>query len=340
MLETFRQHANSLFSKILYGMIALAFIAYFGVSFARRYSPGGPSAPVAKVNGDSIPLGEFSMTTRNQTEKLEKLVQGPNKTDLTQMIEAQTMQRLIADKLFAQEAHRLGLRVTDVELANEIRGNPAFQKDGTFNESYYLDQFKPFYEREYGQDYEEYLRESLVGDKLKDVLGKTAVISQQDVSDQLAMEAHQLNVKQYSVTIADAKNKDSLLEARNTVKKWIDAQKSGAKTESQPSAVEQESGLKSLKELQLALGQEDSLQILACLTKIKAGETCPEPYQIKNSMIGVKLIERKDLSSDPTQMEMIQQQLDQGRKNLILTAVKDLLVRESKIETYRNVSAE
>jgi len=334
MLETFREHANSVFSKILYGMIALAFIAYFGVSFARRYSPGGPSAPIAKVNGEGIPSGEWEMEIKGQEEKLEALNPGQKIPDLGTILQSQVLQRLVGNMLFSQEAHHLGLRVSDQEVADEIRNYPGFQVDGQFNEEYYLKTARPRYEQYYGLDYEDNLRQKILGDKLKGVIENSAVISDQQVDDNVAMDSNELNIKQFSVAISDPKNKDALQAARESVKKWIASEKAGTQPESQPSSVEQDTGMQPLTELQYTLGQEDSLPIFSCLFQLKPGEVCDNVFQIKNSMVGVKLIDRKTLAVDPSKHQTIKNQLGQGRKNALLTAVLDLLTHDAKIESY------
>ena len=71
-----------------------------------------------------------------------------------------------------QEATKLGLHITDVELANTIRRTPSFQRDGRFDEQFYIKQFKPYYERTNGQNFEYSLREDLLRIKFRQVLNQ------------------------------------------------------------------------------------------------------------------------------------------------------------------------
>ena len=125
MLDFFRKNASSWFSKALLGGIALIFALYFG--FSGGGPPSGGTAPIAKVNGDNIPSGLFNQEVQNQLSLYQKLGQDLQTPDLQKVVQTQILQRLVAEVLLSQEATKLGLHITDVELANTIRRTPSFQ---------------------------------------------------------------------------------------------------------------------------------------------------------------------------------------------------------------------
>ncbi len=336
MLEELRKHSRSIFSKLIFGAIALIFALYFGFSF-RDQPPGGPAAPIAKVNGEAIPLGELSQGTQNQMKLLEQFNPGKIPNETVQVVESQVLQRLIADALFAQAGYRLGLRVPDVELASEIRKNPAFQREGAFSESFYLDQFKPYYERQYGEDYEYSLKEELLADKLKDAIEASALVSDQQVGDLATLDKTQLNVRKLSVAVKDEKGEKTVEHARKLTQDWIAAKKSGSPLtlpKNDPLVLEEETGLKPLIELQILFGREDSLTALQCLLEIKPGEVCDQPFQIGDQLVAMQLVERKEAAPAPEKIGQLRDQLKQAKKLQLLTAVKDLLTQDAKIETF------
>ncbi len=335
MLESLRKHSKSWMTKLIFGTIALAFVLYFGFSF-NAGPPGGPAAPVAKVNGEAIPFGAFSQLVQGQTAMLEQFNPGKVSPDTIKVVETQVLQGLIGKVLLAQEAHRLGLRVTDIELANEIRGNPTFQKDGSFSESFYLDQFKPYYERQNGEDYEEVLRKDLLVDKLRMALESAAVFSQNQVKTLGKLTETQLNLRQLTVPLSTEAGKNSREVAMEIAKEWI---ASGKTPETQPDAKTpphkvEEIGMKPLAQLQLALGREDSLPVLECLLQLTPGKKCETPFLVGKSVVAVELIERKNPVPVSETEAALAQQLAQGRKNQILSAVQDMLTAEAKIETF------
>ncbi|HEX5033475.1 MAG TPA: SurA N-terminal domain-containing protein, partial [bacterium] len=125
MLEQMR-NLSSVFSKTLLGVIALSFILFYGYSTINNSNQAG-GALIAKVNGENIPAAKFFQGVENQTEMIQQFNQGnPVGPDMRQMIESQVLQRLIQNSLMAQAAHKMGLRVPDQELGQEIRQNPTF----------------------------------------------------------------------------------------------------------------------------------------------------------------------------------------------------------------------
>jgi hypothetical protein len=332
MLEALRKHSRSWGSKLIFGAIALIFALYFGFSF-NQGPPGGPAAPVAKVDGETIPFGLFTQTVQNQTALLERFNPGKIPEETFRVVENQVLQSLIGKTLLAQEAHHLGLRVPDLQLAEEIRGNPAFQKDGRFSESFYLNQFKPYFERENGEDYEDALRQDLLLEKLRDALEKAAVVSTRQAETQKKLQQTQLNVKQWSLAIqkGDAASRDQALKL---AREWIADDKIPEGSADSPKPAVTETGLKPVSELIQQLGREDSLPPLQCLLEIQAGKKCDSPFQIGDQIVAVQLLEKKTLESNPLEPDSIASQVAQGRKFQVLTAVQNLLTREAKIETF------
>ncbi len=342
MLELLRKDASKFLSKILLGFIVFVFILYFGYNFASRRRGGGiggnpAGVPVATVNGMHITAGAFHQDVENQMSIYNQFGQGQVPPDTQKMVEGQILQRLIHNELFAQAAYQLGLRVTDLEMATDIRSNRSFQKDGQFNEAFYLDQFKPFYEKNYGQDYEYALRQELLGEKLQNVLEKTAVVSQQQIEDHQLLQNTKLKVLKLEVSLKDLGTEKPQEKAAELAKEWIGHKKSGQSNQEllKNAALKEENlDLKSLYELEMIFGKEDSLPVILCLIELKPGQICEEPFRIGNNMVAVELLERQEgKPTSPEDLNMAKQ-LTQAKKNQILTAASDLLLQKAKIETY------
>ncbi len=333
MLEQMR-NLSSVFSKSLLGLIALSFILFYGYS---TISDKGGTALVAKVNDQGIPAGKFAQGVENQTAMLEQFGQTNISPEMRQMLENQVLQRLIANTLFAQAAYSLGLRVPDVELAREIRQNPSFQKDGRFNEGFYLNTFKPWYHQQNGSDFEFDLRQDLLADKLRKVLDSAALVSAQEVETQSLLQNTQLKLNKISIPLQPQGGGKPLEEAKKLAQEWIAAKRDGKAADAllQAQGLKEEAGEpQSLVQLQGVFGREDSLPVLGCLLALKPGEVCEGPFQIKDTLVAVQLVERKDAPVTPEAADAMSRQLQMGQKSQILAGVADLLTKQAKIQTY------
>jgi len=333
MLEQMR-NISGVFSKTLLVVIALSFAIYFGTTQFGSQGPEG--ALVARVNDEAIPAKKFAMGVKNQSEMLQQFGQNNLSKEMEQVVEGQVLQRLINNALFAQAAYQLGLRVPDVELAQEIRQNPAFRKDGKFSESFYLGQFKSFYERQYGTDFEYDLRQDLLAEKLRNILESSSLVSQREVQNFLLLQGTELKIRKLTAPLP-SQGAAQAEAAKKTVQEWIAVRKEKKPTDTlvrTHGLKEEETPFQSLLQLQAAFGREDSLAILQCLLALQPGEICDQPFRTANAMVGIELVERKDSPADPEKLQAMTRQLSQGVKSQTLSGVADLLTKKATIVTY------
>ncbi|HKY61876.1 MAG TPA: SurA N-terminal domain-containing protein [bacterium] len=335
MLEQMR-NLSSVFSKTLLGVIALSFILFYGYSTIDNSNQVG-GALIAKVNGENIPAAKFFQGVENQTEMIQQFNQGnPVGPDMRQMIESQVLQRLIQNSLMAQAAHKMGLRVPDQELGQEIRLNPTFQKDGRFNRDFYLNQFLPFYEKTFGSNFEYDFRQDLLAEKLRKVVENSAVVAQAEVESQLKVQNTLLKLRQLSLPV-QGPGALPTAEARKLALDWIAARKENKPVEAllaPRSLKETETEAQNLVQLQAGFGREDSLVILQCLLALKPGEVCEQPIQVGSNLLAFQLLERSDRPVDATARQTAAQQLEMGQKSQLMGGFLDQLTRKAKIQTY------
>ena len=117
MLEVIRSNAQSWGVKIAFGIIILVFV-FWGVGGLT----GGPSTVILTVNGEPITIQDF----QRRYEQLEQNVRAQNPgLDADQLKSMQLKQRLIQtlvlENLLSQEAKRVGVTVTPVELRKICR---------------------------------------------------------------------------------------------------------------------------------------------------------------------------------------------------------------------------
>lgn len=136
MLDILRKKKEHWVSALIVLAVAIV-MAFFGVS---KFSDdkANPNQPVAWVNGDIISQRDFYSElefTLNQYRMIlgdkfdEKL--------FAFQLPQQTLERMVQFKLLCQQAEKMGFFVSDKELADQIRSNPYFQKDGKFDAAIY-----------------------------------------------------------------------------------------------------------------------------------------------------------------------------------------------------------
>lgn len=164
MLDFMRKNASSWLIKVMLGLISLSFALFFGYSAFRR-GVGGNSAAV--VGDQDIPLEQFQRSYDAASHRLQDDFPDGLPPDMTRFLRSNVLEQLINREVAILYAHSLGLRVSDEAVARIIRNQSQFYVDGVFNMEYYQKQFRPFYLRRYGLDYEQAIRHDLLLEQLQ-----------------------------------------------------------------------------------------------------------------------------------------------------------------------------
>ncbi len=170
MLDRMRRHRNWL--KWSLGLVVLAFIALYFPDFIGAGGPGSLNAEVARVGDETITANTFRRAYQRQMQAYTQAYGGSvNQQMLKQLgVDQSILRQLIDERSAVAEARRLGLTVSDAEVAQRIFAIPAFQENGVFAESMYTrvlaNQPTPLNKAEF----EENLRQSLLVDKLRAAL--------------------------------------------------------------------------------------------------------------------------------------------------------------------------
>lgn len=137
MLDKLRDSSRSFGSYLIFGVIILVFVIYFGPGGQSCGDIGqGPQATwAAKVDGYEISFRDF----RNEYDAIYRQYQAQMgdrfDPELAQQmgIRSNAIDRLVTRKLLVDEAKRMGIAVTDEEVAQAIQDEPAFHKNGQFD---------------------------------------------------------------------------------------------------------------------------------------------------------------------------------------------------------------
>jgi peptidyl-prolyl cis-trans isomerase D len=169
MLDRMRRHRNWL--KWSLGLVCLAFVIFYIPDFLR--STGADAAgsdTVAVIEGQQIRADEFRRTYQAQLQSYRSAYGGNMNDQLLKQlgIDQQILQQMVDERAALAEADRLGLKVSDQEVAQRIYSIPAFQENGSFigtqrYQQLLASQRPPLTTSEF----EENVRRSLAVDKLR-----------------------------------------------------------------------------------------------------------------------------------------------------------------------------
>ena len=130
-LSYMRRHQRWLY--VFLWLVIAAFIILYIPAFQGAQA-GSPGETLASVGGLPITVGEFQRDYLRQRQTYERMY--PGRLDAAMLkrlgLEAQVLDGLVADRVIALEARRLGITVDDEAVAREIATAPEYQRDGHF----------------------------------------------------------------------------------------------------------------------------------------------------------------------------------------------------------------
>ena len=133
MLNFMRKHAK--FFYIFFFLIIISFI-FFYVGPVNDHSP----KPVAEIGNERITVKEYWRAYDNVRNTYREIYKDKFDSEMEKKLKLKEMvlMQMVDSRILYVAARDMGLHVTDDELREAIAGEPAFQRDGKFNERIYL----------------------------------------------------------------------------------------------------------------------------------------------------------------------------------------------------------
>ncbi len=125
MLDALRRGAQSWLAKILFAVLIVSFGIFWNVSGVFH---GFGRGSIAHVGNEQISVGDFQRTFHQQLEQLRTEDDRRLTTEqaLLMGLHNRSIERLIAQSALKQHAGELDLALSDAELADGVRRDPAF----------------------------------------------------------------------------------------------------------------------------------------------------------------------------------------------------------------------
>ncbi len=189
VMENIRQGANSPVMKVLFGIIVIVFV-FWGVGGQ------GQVQTIASVNGTRI-------TATPLQERMRRVTRGMALPPEQQAYyEEQVIVELIREELMLQEAARMGLEVSDYEVALKIMQMPEFQdENGKFSKKLQEQALKMGGFRE--GKFEAQVRESILMSKVQAAVQAGVMVSDEEVRAAFVQQNAQMTARWLLLTPDD-----------------------------------------------------------------------------------------------------------------------------------------
>ncbi|MBF0258824.1 MAG: SurA N-terminal domain-containing protein [Desulfamplus sp.] len=130
MLRFMRENTGSWIIKVILGLIVIVFI-FLGMGSMQSNRANS----VAMVNETPITMDEYNRSYQNMLEQIRQQFGNNLNDELIKMLQVkkQAMDRLIEERLIADEADRLDIQVSDKEIQDSLLEIEAFKKNGIFD---------------------------------------------------------------------------------------------------------------------------------------------------------------------------------------------------------------
>src|SRR6185369_9967663 len=198
MLDFMRRNARSWGIKAALGAIILTFIFFMGGGGRLGQGP----QPLIKVGGVEVSRAEYEMAHRRNENYFREQFKGAGGE---QMLKAMNIPKMTLDQLtdgavLRVEADRLGLKVTEDAIREQLRKVPSFQSNGAFSPGLYRETL-----RAQGMTpgaFEETVRQDLLEAQIADIVRRGAHVSDEDAWRDFQREKRKMTLSYLAVDSA------------------------------------------------------------------------------------------------------------------------------------------
>jgi len=191
VLKFIRRNATAAWVKFIFLAIVVVFI-FWGMGGIVR---GDKARFVARVNEDRISPTQLSRAHDNLRRLYREIYKENFRPELVQALDlkGKALDQLIRVSLLRQEAHRLGLSVSDAEVREAIAVMPAFQQNGTFNKDIYVRLLRA--NRVTPAEFEESKQEEILVEKLQNLIAGGVHVADAEVLDRYRFDNEKVNLR-------------------------------------------------------------------------------------------------------------------------------------------------
>lgn len=182
MISFLRRYQKSIFYAVLAVFLSGIFVGLGGYWFTSRDMDG----VVARVGENKITGTRFAARVNQYAEMLRERGTELSDENLGRL-RREVANDMVVEEILADQALKLGLTVTDDELARDIQATPAFQQNGRFEQEIYFAQVRRLF-RESPQEYEQHRRRAILAARAKQLVFRMAKVAPKEVEEAYRLE--------------------------------------------------------------------------------------------------------------------------------------------------------
>jgi peptidyl-prolyl cis-trans isomerase D len=193
VLKFIRRNAAAVWVKIMFLAIVLVFIIGFGIG---GYLGGADTVPfAAKVNGERIEPVDAQRAYENMLRLYQNLYKDNFRPEMAESLDlrGKALDQLIRMALLRQEAERIGLRVSDSSVRDQIATNEAFQDNGRFDRSLYARVLRA--NRVTPAEFEASIREQLLASRMQELITDGVRVTEAEVLERYQFDNEGINLQ-------------------------------------------------------------------------------------------------------------------------------------------------
>lgn len=188
MLQTIRDGARGWLAWIIIGLIIIPF-ALWGI---QEYIGDAGEVNVARVEGTDISLRQFQQSYEQQRSRLRAMLGANANLVEDEKIKKSVLEAMIKNELLRQSTDKLGLRVANAQLAQQIQSMPEFKKDGQFSKELFTQTLRS--QGLVPERFEGLLRYSLLNEQLNTGITSTAILTQAELDEAIRLKNQQREI--------------------------------------------------------------------------------------------------------------------------------------------------
>ncbi|HBL18311.1 MAG TPA: hypothetical protein DD417_16550 [Elusimicrobia bacterium] len=170
MISFLRKHRQTLILSVFVIFLIGIFVGLGGYFFTGADN----TEAVAVVGGTKLPYLDFRVRVSQFLDSMR--AQNKEVSDaMSAEVKQEMLRDMIVNELLAQEADKMGLRVSDTELSLAIQQSPSFQREGRFDQNLYFQIVRSAYKTS-PELYERFQRRAMLSSKLKTLILRSAKI--------------------------------------------------------------------------------------------------------------------------------------------------------------------
>jgi len=191
MLSLMRERAQSWIIKVLFAVIIIVFVGFYGFSGNEETI----KEPVVTVGEKKVSLKEFQEAYKNMLQFYTNIYKKQLSEEMIERLglKQQVLDQLINKEVLVQQAKGLNICVSKEDVRKEIVKTQAFQENGVFSQRAY-EKVLSYYEIS-AKDFEKQQEESLIVDALEKMVTGSVKVSKKEIEDAFSLEGETAKIE-------------------------------------------------------------------------------------------------------------------------------------------------